>query len=419
LTLGRVFIGRRVVFAHRTSNFVWTVGGIDPRPAATIYFGKPGGDVAPTSDGKLKKKKKQRHEEKKVCIADYLTQHAKYAFYFVQHPLKFATTLPCFNMANKDGRLDSFPMDTCLIVLDPRTDAPSSPSGGGVRALASTPTAALAAAGYGDNDGDETEGGASLREPHLVQVLADGYKLWPDAQRLAGSSGSSGASEFGAAAALCRHNGGVARAAGAGHLALAWAVLAALLAPAGSLLAGDAGFAGETEEEDEDSAGAEAESDGDNYAEEEEEEEEEEEKEEEEKEEEKKDEDAGAGESDAGEAKKVRDARTPPLRTTRSGSSSGSGGEGGTKASAAAAREGANGGAAPTAGVNVAAPAGKRATRRGRGSTREIAELSPPVAASMAAAPPPAPTAEPELLALPWLFEETVRKTRRSRKKSV
>jgi hypothetical protein len=293
--------------------------------------------------------------------------------------------------------------------------------------LAGTPAAALAAAGsYGDDDGDEAEGGASLREPHLVQLLADGYSLWPDAQRLAdgsgSGSGSGGASEFGAAAALCRHNGGVARAAGAGHLALAWAVLAALLAPAGSLLAGDAGFDGGTEEEDEDSADAEAESDGGNYAEEEEEEDEEEEEEEEEKEEEEKeegggkDEDEGAGESDSGEGKKVRDARTPPLRTKRSGASSGSGGEGGTKAAVAAAREGANAGAAPTAGVDVAAPAGKRATRRGRGSTREIAKPSPPVAASMSAVQPPAPTAEPELLALPWLFEETVRKTR---KKSV
>ena len=52
-------------------------------------------------------------------MSDYLTRREVYAEYFSQHPLRFSDTLPCFNIANKDGRLDSFPMETCRIVLEP------------------------------------------------------------------------------------------------------------------------------------------------------------------------------------------------------------------------------------------------------------------------------------------------------------
>ena len=251
--MGRVFIGRRVLFAHRTSDVVWTVGGIDSRPASTIYFGKDGASSSSANDQsqsskQQKKKKKQRQDEKKVCIADYLTTHVKYAFYFVQHPLKFAATLPCFNMANKDGRLDSFPMETCLIVLDPRYDpiathfssvsslssslSPSFPSftggteggatisssDGAIASLAtgiapqfSTTASALAMAGVGDDTNDNGEdfiegdggvsssslAGAVMREPHLVQRLAHVYKLWPDSSVFVGNDNSNGDNDIG------------------------------------------------------------------------------------------------------------------------------------------------------------------------------------------------------------------------------
>ena len=289
-----------MLFAHRTSDVVWTVGGIDSRPASIIYFGKDGASSSSANDPsqsskQQKKKKKQRQDEKKVCIADYLTSHVKYAFYFVQHPLKFAATLPCFNMANKDGRLDSFPMETCLIVLDPRydpidtTSSPSSPFSSPFTANGSNKATAVAALGMagvgrGDNDdnGNFIEGdsglsnesssslaAAAMREPHLVQRLANGYKLWPDATISDGgdsASNSNGisatsadgvgndrvslASEHDMAAALCRHNSRVAQELGVEHLALAWDVLSTFLTPSASLLVGAGGSDEETEEED-------------------------------------------------------------------------------------------------------------------------------------------------------------------------
>lgn len=298
--MGRVFIGRRVLFAHRTSDVVWTVGGIDSRPASTIYFGKDGASSSSANDPsqsskQQKKKKKQRQDEKKVCIADYLTSHVKYAFYFVQHPLKFAATLPCFNMANKDGRLDSFPMETCLIVLDPRfdpiatTSSPSSPYSSPFTANGSdkaTAVAALGLAGVGggnnEDNGNFIEGdsglinmsssslvAAAMREPHLVQRLANGYKLWPDATISDGGDSASNtngisatyadgfgndrvsqASEYDMAAALCRHNSRVAQELGVEHLALAWEVLTTFLTPSASLLLGAGGSDEETEEGD-------------------------------------------------------------------------------------------------------------------------------------------------------------------------
>jgi hypothetical protein len=87
-TLGRVFIGRRVKYAHREGGGY--IGGIDPRPGAAITFVQMSNS-----------KKKRGTLAVRVCITDYMSQHARYSEYFKQHPILFASSLPCFKIANK------------------------------------------------------------------------------------------------------------------------------------------------------------------------------------------------------------------------------------------------------------------------------------------------------------------------------
>ena len=73
-TLGRHFIGRRVIYTHRTGG--GTVHGIDPRPASEIFFGSGKG---------------------KRSVFEYLSKKD----FFMKNPQRFGSTLPIFNIPNK------------------------------------------------------------------------------------------------------------------------------------------------------------------------------------------------------------------------------------------------------------------------------------------------------------------------------
>lgn len=172
VTLARHFLGARATFTHRAGGGL--ISGLDPRPAASIGFQR----VEGTGSSKKSRKRGRPGQVELVFIAEYLTK--KYS----KLELLFADTLPCFKIANEDGRVDFFPLELCFI------------DGGGCL-LVARPT---------------------QDDRHMVEILAETYRLRGDN-----------------IAALCAHNASAAAALSASHLELLWSMLGVLLAPSDQL----------------------------------------------------------------------------------------------------------------------------------------------------------------------------------------